>query len=64
MKKNAMLVNVACRMLVDLDKLTQALCKEWIWGDGLDVVEGEPHMTISVLTIHSCGRLPRVQFAL
>jgi glyoxylate/hydroxypyruvate reductase len=44
MKKNAVLVNAARGTLVDSDALAQALREEWIWGAGLDVVEGEPHI--------------------
>ena len=44
MKKHAVLVNAARGTLVDSDALAQALREEWIWGAGLDVVEGEPHI--------------------
>ncbi|KAI0284717.1 hypothetical protein BGY98DRAFT_948437, partial [Russula aff. rugulosa BPL654] len=44
MKKSAVLVNAARGTLVDSDALAQALREEWIWGAGLDVVEGEPHI--------------------
>jgi glyoxylate/hydroxypyruvate reductase len=44
MKKHAVLVNTARGTLVDSDALAQALREEWIWGAGLDVVEGEPHV--------------------
>ena len=44
MKKHAVLVNTARGTLVDSDALAQALHEEWIWGAGLDVVEGEPHI--------------------
>ncbi len=44
MKKRAVLVNAARGTLVDSDALAQALHEEWIWGAGLDVVEGEPHI--------------------
>lgn len=46
MKKHAVLVNTARGTLVDSDALTQALREEWIWGAGLDVLEGEPHISI------------------
>jgi glyoxylate/hydroxypyruvate reductase len=42
MKKHAVLVNTARGTLVDSDALAQALREGWIWGAGLDVVEGEP----------------------
>jgi glyoxylate/hydroxypyruvate reductase len=38
------LVNTARGTLVDSDALAQALREEWIWGAGLDVVEGEPQV--------------------
>jgi glyoxylate/hydroxypyruvate reductase len=44
MKKHAVLVNTARGTLVDSDALALALREEWIWGAGLDVVEGEPHV--------------------
>jgi len=44
MKKHAVLVNAARGTLVDSDALARALREEWIWGVGLDVVEGEPHI--------------------
>ncbi|KAH9974769.1 D-isomer specific 2-hydroxyacid dehydrogenase [Lactifluus volemus] len=44
MKKHAVLVNTARGTLVDSDALAQALREEWIWGAGLDVVEGEPQV--------------------
>jgi glyoxylate/hydroxypyruvate reductase len=47
MKKHAVLVNAARGTLVDSDALAEALREEWIWGAGLDVVEGEPHVNAS-----------------
>ncbi|KAI0287116.1 hypothetical protein BC826DRAFT_1099168 [Russula brevipes] len=44
MKPRAVLVNTARGTLVDSDALALALREEWIWGAGLDVVEGEPHI--------------------
>ena len=44
MKKTAVLVNTARGTLVDSDALTKALKEQWIWGAGLDVVEGEPNV--------------------
>jgi glyoxylate/hydroxypyruvate reductase len=42
MKKTAVLVNTSRGTLVDSDALVKALHEGWIWGAGLDVVEGEP----------------------
>jgi glyoxylate/hydroxypyruvate reductase len=44
MKKTAVLVNTARGTVVDSDALARALREGWIWGAGLDVVEGEPHV--------------------
>jgi len=44
MKEHAVLVNTSRGTLVDSDALAQALREKWIWGAGLDVVEGEPHI--------------------
>ncbi|KAJ3561955.1 hypothetical protein NP233_g9877 [Leucocoprinus birnbaumii] len=45
MKKTSILVNAARGSLVDSDALAQALREKWIWGAGVDVVEGEPNVT-------------------
>jgi lactate dehydrogenase-like 2-hydroxyacid dehydrogenase len=45
MKSTAILVNGARGSLVDSDALAKALREQWIWGAGVDVVEGEPHIT-------------------
>jgi len=45
MKKTSILVNVARGSLVDSDALAKALRENWIWGAGIDVVEGEPNIT-------------------
>jgi glyoxylate/hydroxypyruvate reductase len=45
MKKTAILVNTSRGTLVDTDALVTALRERWIWGAGLDVVEGEPQIT-------------------
>jgi len=55
MKKHAVLVNAARGTLVDSDALTRALREEWIWGAGLDVVEGEPWISAD----HPLVREPR-----
>lgn len=45
MKKSSVLVNTSRGTLVDSDALAKALREGWIWGAGLDVVEGEPHVS-------------------
>ncbi|KAG5643921.1 hypothetical protein DXG03_009493 [Asterophora parasitica] len=45
MKKTSVLVNTSRGTLVDSDALAKALREKWIWGAGLDVVEGEPNVT-------------------
>lgn len=42
MKRTSVLVNAARGSVVDSDALALALQEGWIWGAGLDVVEGEP----------------------
>ncbi|KAI0074971.1 hypothetical protein K474DRAFT_1763732 [Panus rudis PR-1116 ss-1] len=44
MKKTAVLVNTSRGTLVDSDALAKALREGWLWGAGLDVVEGEPNV--------------------
>ncbi|KAG6854099.1 hypothetical protein C0991_010513 [Blastosporella zonata] len=44
MKKTSVLVNTARGTLVDSHALAKALKEKWIWGAGLDVVEGEPNV--------------------
>ncbi|KAF4573622.1 hypothetical protein EYR36_008140 [Pleurotus pulmonarius] len=46
MKKTAILVNASRGTLVDSDALAKALREKWIWGAGIDVVEGEPQVGI------------------
>jgi glyoxylate/hydroxypyruvate reductase len=46
MKKTSILVNASRGTLVDSDALAKALREGWIWAAGLDVVEGEPNVTI------------------
>ena len=42
MKKTSIVVNTSRGSLVDSDALAKALLEGWIWGAGLDVIEGEP----------------------
>ena len=42
MKRTSVFVNTSRGSLVDSDALAMALEQGWIWGAGLDVVEGEP----------------------
>jgi len=42
MKKTSVLVNTSRGSVVDSGALAKALREGWIWGAGLDVVEGEP----------------------
>ncbi|CCM01201.1 uncharacterized protein FIBRA_03249 [Fibroporia radiculosa] len=55
MKKTAVLVNTARGTLVDSDALAKALREGWLWGAGIDVVEGEPNVT----TEHPLVKEPR-----
>jgi glyoxylate/hydroxypyruvate reductase len=45
MKKTSVLVNTSRGSVVDSDALAKALREGWIWGAGVDVVEGEPQIT-------------------
>ncbi|PAV19783.1 glyoxylate reductase [Pyrrhoderma noxium] len=45
MKSTSVLVNASRGTIVDSDALAAALRSGQIWGAGLDVVEGEPHIT-------------------
>ena len=60
MKEHAVLVNAARGTLVDSDALAQALREGWIWGAGLDVVEGEPQIGAD----HPLVREPRYVYAI
>lgn len=55
MKRTSILVNASRGTLVDSDALAKALREGWIWGAGLDVVEGEPNVT----TDHPLVKEPR-----
>ena len=58
MKKTAVLVNTARGTLVDSDALAMALKEGWIWGAGLDVVEGEPNVGLD----HPLVKEPRYAY--
>ncbi|KAJ7735729.1 hypothetical protein B0H16DRAFT_127262 [Mycena metata] len=45
MKPMSVLINTSRGSVVDSDALATALREKWIWGAGLDVVEGEPLIT-------------------
>ena len=55
MKKTSVLVNTSRGSLVDSDALAKALLEGWIWGAGLDVIEGEP----DVPSDHPLVKAPR-----
>jgi glyoxylate/hydroxypyruvate reductase len=44
MTKHSVLVNASRGTVVDSDALAKALREKWIWGAGVDVVEGEPNI--------------------
>ncbi|KIP11885.1 hypothetical protein PHLGIDRAFT_98997 [Phlebiopsis gigantea 11061_1 CR5-6] len=62
MKKTAVLVNTARGTLVDSDALAKALREKWIWGAGLDVIEGEPDVRLDhpLLKESRCVILPHI----
>ncbi|GLB39358.1 putative D-isomer specific 2-hydroxyacid dehydrogenase, NAD binding domain [Lyophyllum shimeji] len=55
MKVTSVLVNTSRGTLVDSEALAKALREKWIWGAGVDVVEGEPNVT----TDHPLVKEPR-----
>ncbi|KAJ7282370.1 hypothetical protein C8J57DRAFT_1295216 [Mycena rebaudengoi] len=55
MKPSSVLVNNSRGTLVDSDALLRALQDGWIWGAGLDVLDGEPNITAD----HPLVREPR-----
>ena len=46
MKRTSVIVNTSRGTVVDSDALAKALREGWIWAAGLDVIEGEPNVTI------------------
>lgn len=58
MKKTAVLVNPSRGTLVDSDALAKALREGWIWSAGVDVVEGEPHVTQDHPLVKEPRRVP------
>ncbi|EIW55556.1 uncharacterized protein TRAVEDRAFT_50042 [Trametes versicolor FP-101664 SS1] len=62
MKKTAVLVNTGRGTLIDSDALAKALQEGWLYGAGLDVVEGEPGITQDHPLVKSprCIILPHV----
>lgn len=65
MKKTAVLVNTARGTLVDSDALAKALREKWIWGAGVDVVEGEPNVGLDHPLVKEprCVVLPHIASA-
>lgn len=55
MKPTSILINPSRGTLVDSNALAKALREHWIWGAGVDVVEGEPN----VGTDHPLVKEPR-----
>ena len=55
MKPTSILVNPGRGTLVDSDALADALNNGWLYAAGLDVVEGEPHITAD----HPLVKCPR-----
>lgn len=52
MKSTAILINVARGSLVDTDALSRVLKEGVIHGAGLDVIEGEPNITLDHPLLH------------
>ncbi|EIW55557.1 uncharacterized protein TRAVEDRAFT_129867 [Trametes versicolor FP-101664 SS1] len=65
MKKTAVLVNTSRGTLVDSDALSKALHEGWLYGAGIDVVEGEPKVDQNhpLVTAPRCIVLPHIASA-
>ncbi|TBU61061.1 hypothetical protein BD310DRAFT_813704 [Dichomitus squalens] len=62
MKKTAVLVNTSRGTLVDSDALAKALHEGWLYGAGIDVVEGEPQVGLDhpLIKAPRCVVLPHI----
>ncbi|KAH9887204.1 hypothetical protein C8Q73DRAFT_657329 [Cubamyces lactineus] len=62
MKKTAVLVNTSRGTLVDSEALAKALHEGWLYGAGIDVVEGEPQVDQNhpLVTAPRCIVLPHI----
>ncbi|PFH48088.1 hypothetical protein AMATHDRAFT_66243 [Amanita thiersii Skay4041] len=62
MKKTSVLVNTSRGTVVDSFALAKALREGWLWGAGVDVVEGEPRITQdhSLVQEPKCVILPHI----
>ena len=58
MKKTGVLINPSRGTLVNSYDLAKALKEGWIWGAGLDVVEGEPNIPMD----HPLVKEPRLAY--
>lgn len=63
MKRTSVLVNTSRGSLVDSNALAMALGQGWIWGAGLDVVEGEPDVSADHPLVKEPKLVHRASFA-
>ncbi|EJT99278.1 hypothetical protein DACRYDRAFT_23876 [Dacryopinax primogenitus] len=65
MKPTSVLVNTGRGPIVDTQALVKALKEGWIWGAGLDVVEGEPNIPADHPLLHEprCAIIPHIASA-
>ncbi|KAF8875238.1 hypothetical protein BD779DRAFT_1629953 [Infundibulicybe gibba] len=65
MKRTSILVNTSRGTVVDSEALARALREGWIWGAGLDVVEGEPRISLEHPLVKEprCVILPHIASA-